>query len=145
MLKITESEVAKFKDYLIKEEKSCSTVEKYVRDVEAFGRWLSGREVTKNEVIEYKKELCTAYAPKSINAALSSVNAFFEFEDAVDCKVKMLKIQKNMYVEKEKELTKTEYERLLTAAKKKNEKMYVIIQTIAGTGIRVSEDIYCKG
>lgn len=58
-------------------------------------------------------------------------------------KIKTLKIQRRIFADKSKELTKVEYERLLTAAKnKKNERLYYLIQTIAGTGLRVSEVKY---
>ena len=45
-----------------------------------------------------------------------------------------------MFTSTEKELTKSEYDRLLEAAKqKKNERLYLLMQTICSTGIRVSE------
>ena len=81
-----------------------------------------------------------SYAPASANSMLSSINSFFMYMEWYDCKVKTFKIQKQIFANKEKELTKAEYERLLKAAKKKNnEKLYLLMQTICSTGIRVSE------
>ena len=140
MKKITEKIIAKFKEYLICEEKSQATVDKYIRDVIFFMNWLNGESVSKAMVLKYKQELTEKYAPASVNAALSSLNSFFIYNEWYDCKVKALKIQRQIFAERSKELTKSEYERLLSAAKqKKNERLYYLMQTICSSGIRVSE------
>ena len=140
MRKITNELILSFKTYLIEEEKSENTIDKYIRDVTFFMIWLTSREVTKILALEYKKELCEKYAPASVNAAISSLNSFFEFAEWHDIRIKALKIQRQIFSNKDKELTKAEYERLLTAAKnKKNERLYLLMQTICSTGIRVSE------
>ena len=77
MRKITNELIHSFKTYLIEEEKSENTIEKYIRDVTYFTIWLAGRDVTKILTLEYKKELCEKYAPSSVNAAISSLNSFF--------------------------------------------------------------------
>ncbi len=139
MRQITEDMIKEFKSYLENEEKSKSTVEKYVRDVTVFKVWLGDRNLEKSVVIEYKHFLTETYAPASVNAALSSINCFFTHNEWFDCKIKTLKIQRQIYASQEKELTKTEYERLLDAAKHKSERLYYLMQTICSTGIRVSE------
>lgn len=138
--RITNELIQKFKTYLTNEEKSSATLEKYVRDVIAFMHWLNDRAVEKVVVMEYKQALIENYAPASANSMLSSINSFFGYMEWYDCKVKTFKIQKQIFANKDKELTKAEYDRLLTAAKKKqNEKLYMLMQTICSTGIRVSE------
>lgn len=140
MRTITNELILNFKNYLIEEEKSENTIEKYIRDVTFFMNWLCGREVTKILALEYKKELCDKYAPASVNGVISSLNSFFGFMEWHDIRIKSLKIQKQIFSNKDKELTKAEYERLLTAAKaKKNQKVYYLMQTICSTGIRISE------
>ncbi len=137
---ITKNLIEKFKQYLIEEEKATATLEKYVRDITAFFVWLAGSELDKITVLRYKEHLTTNYAPASVNSVLSSLNSFFEYNDWHGLKVKMLKIQKQIFAERSKELTKAEYERLLVAAKqKKNERLYYLMQTICSSGIRVSE------
>ena len=137
---ITDKLIQSFKENLVTEEKSENTIDKYVRDIKFFMDWLNGEEISKILVLEYKKELCEKYAPASVNAALSSLNSFFNFMAWYDVMVKAIKIQRQIFASKDKELTKAEYERLLNAAKsKKNERLYYLIQTIASTGIRVSE------
>ena len=140
---ITNELINNFKIYLYEEERSENTIEKYMRDIRFFREWLQDRCVDKSVVIEYKKELCKRYAVKSVNSILSSLNAFFVFMGWYDLKVKTLKIQRRIFADKSKELSKAEYERLLAAAKdKKNERLYYLMQTIASTGLRVSEIKY---
>lgn len=140
MKKITQNMVVNFKNFLIDEEKSHATLEKYMRDINAFREWLGTKLIEKVTVLEYKAYLIENYAPASANSMLSSINSFFEFNGWHDLKVKMLKIQKQIFADKNKELTKAEYERLLDAAKsKKNERLYYLMQTICSSGIRVSE------
>lgn len=140
MRKITNELIHSFKTYLIEEEKSENTVEKYIRDITFFMMWLNGREVTKILALDYKKELCEKYAPASVNAAISSLNSFFAFTGWHEIRIKAFKIQRQIFSNKDKELTKAEYERLLIAAKSKgNERLYLLMQTICSTGIRVSE------
>lgn len=140
MKKITGEKIKKYHKYLIQEEKSAATVEKYIRDVTAFVLWLGESIPCKEEVLKYKEYLLENYAPASVNSVLSSLNSFFSFSGQHNLKVKTLKLQKRLFSVEDKELTKTEYERLLTVAKNKgNEKLYLLMQTICATGIRVSE------
>lgn len=135
--------IVKFKEYLINEEKSEKTLEKYIRDVTAFYLWANGREITKELVMEYKNLIMQNYAPRSVNSMLSSLNSFFAFLGRHDLKIKILKIQTRIFANQNKELTKAEYERLLKAAKNKNdERLYMLMQTICSAGLRVSEIKY---
>ena len=143
MRKITTEIIKSFNDYLINEEKAAATVNKYLHDVGEFQIWLGEQELCKTAVLAYKSYLCECYAPASVNAALSSLNSFFNFMEWYDLRVKNLKIQKQIFASTDKELTKAEYDRLLGAAKqKKNERLYLLMQTICSTGIRVSEVRY---
>lgn len=143
MKKITDIIIKKFKVFLRDEEKSRATIEKYIRDITAFTVWLNGDELNKAKVLEYKEQLIKTYAPASVNSILSSLNCFFGFTGDYGLKVKNLKIQRRIFTNKDKELTKAEYERLLTTAKdRKNERLYFLMQTIASTGLRVSEIKY---
>ncbi len=137
---ITEDRIEAFRSFLIDEEKSTATLEKYVRDVKVFFKWHDGGELNKQAVLRYKEHLTKTFAPASVNSVLSSLNSFFEFCSWYGLKVKMLKIQRRIFANREKELTKAEYGRLLDAAKaKKNERLYYLMQTICSSGIRVSE------
>lgn len=129
-----------FKLHLIREEKSEATVEKYVRDTQRFLDYANGEILTKELAMEYKEYLCKSYAPTSVNSIISSLNCFFVFIGRYDLKLKSMKLQRQVFAQKEKELVKTEYERLLNASKdKKHERINLIMQTICSSGIRVSE------
>ncbi len=139
-MRINEKIILKFKDFLICQEKSDLTIEKYIRDITNFSNWLGKRGVTKKLVLEYKDFLIKNYAPASVNSIISSVNTFFMWKKKYDLKIKALKIQKQIFLKEDKELTKDEYKRLLDTAKSlKNERLYYLMQTICSTGIRVSE------
>ena len=138
---LTENQMAAFAAYLKSEEKSENTVEKYIRDVRAFSAYVGTSEITKETVISYKgKLLSDNYAARSINSMLASINSLLSFLGWADLKVKSIKLQRQIYCPEEKELTKAEYMRLVNTAKQKgNERLNLLIQTICGTGIRVSE------
>ena len=133
------SRVQAFYKHLVCEEKSTATLEKYLRDVRAFGVFMGDGPVTKESVVAYKKQLQQrGYALRSINSMLASVNSFLGFLGWQDCRVKFLKQQKQVFCPEEKELSKGEYLRLLEAAGK-DRQLYLVMQTICSTGIRVSE------
>lgn len=137
--KIKYYQIEQYEQQLILEEKSTATVEKYLRDVRAFLKHLGENELTKETVIEYKKQLqASGYAPRSINSMLASINSFLDYIDCPECRVKFMKLQKQVYCAESKELSKGEYERLLRAAGKCKQ-LSLAMQTICATGIRVSE------
>ena len=138
---ITEKQIAAFAIYLKSEEKTKNTRDKYIRDVRAFASYMNITRVTKETVIAYKNKLLSEnYAARSMNSMLASLNSLFTFLGWADCKVKSIKLQRQIYCSEEKEMTKAEYMRLVKTAKQKgNERLSLLIQTICGTGIRVSE------
>lgn len=142
-MKITLNLILQYKNYLMDEEKSEVTIEKYVRDVKTFYEWTEDRELTKSLVLEYKAKLVDDYSPATVNSVLAALNGFFAYNEWYGLKVKSLKLQRQLFCKTEKELTKQEYERLLQAASEKhNERLNLIMQTICSTGIRVSELSY---
>ena len=137
---ITNSMIGDFANYLRSDEKSENTLEKYLRDVRMFSVFAEAREISKAVVMEFKASLVENYEITSANSMIAAVNAFLRFMGWVDCCVKQFKVQKKAFCSEEKELTKAEYIRLVNTAKEKgNERLNLILQTICGTGIRVSE------
>ncbi len=137
---ITAKMIAEFKEHLILEERSVATIQKYIRDVKAFTAYVQNSAITKERVIAYKKYLQENYAVRSVNSMLASINSFFSFFGWNDLKVKSVKLQQQIFCPEEKELTQAEYTRLCrTAEQRHNERLCLILQTICGTGIRVSE------
>ena len=141
---LTTELLAAYSQYLLKEEHSTGTVEKYLRDTETFARWLDGRSVTKELAAEWKAYLLGQdYAPVTINSMLSALNGLFRFLNWNDCRVKFLKLQSQLFRDAGRELTRPEYEQLLASAKERGqERLALVIETICATGIRVSEVRY---
>lgn len=139
-LTLNEDLIHRFKAHLGSEEKSGATVEKYMHDVRVFYDFMKGKPLEKAAILEYKSSLSAGYAVTSANSMLAALNTFLRFLNRQHLCVKQFRIQRQAYCPEEKELTKAEYLRLVDAAKKKgNERLNLIIQTICGSGIRVSE------
>ena len=140
-MKLTNDIIVSFKGYLIDNDKSAYTIDKYIRDVMKFKEYLCDNDIEKETAGEYKNYLIRkGYSVRSINSMLSSVNALFEYLDRNDLKVKTIKMQRSVYCPEDKELTRAEYQRLCAAAKmKKNNRLELIIETVCSTGIRIGE------
>ncbi len=135
-----EIQLERYLENLRNEEYSPATIRQYQRDILSFFTFLNAGELTREAVLSYKEKLQREYQPVSVNAKLSALNSFLSFLGKSELKLKFLKIQKSAFCPVEKELSKAEYLRLVQAAKKKkNEKLTMLLQTICGTGIRVSE------
>ena len=143
MRTITDEQIEEFIRYLEEEERAMATVKMYVRTAEEFIAWLAGHEVTKELAMAWKNELTQSYAPATVNVKLAAVNAFFKFCGWQDCCVRALRLQRRAFRDPGRELTKAEYERLVTAALDSGRaRLALLMETICGTGIRVSEVQY---
>lgn len=143
---ITEAVISEFALYLEEEEKSPATIEKYGRDVRQFSLWLREQnppflQVTKAAVSRWKEVLIKeGRSPSTVNGKLSALDKFFAFTGWEDCRVRHLKIQKKMFMDDSRSLTKEEYERLVrTAERNGKERLALVMETVCATGIRVSE------
>lgn len=137
---ITGAQITQFQNRLMEDEKSTATIQKYLRDIEAFHTFAGEENVTKDMVIRYKQHLKENYKPSSVNSMLAAINRFFKEMGWFDCVVKALKVQRQTFRDRERELTKEEYFRLLKAAKQQNNmRLYLLMQTLCSTGIRISE------
>jgi site-specific recombinase XerD len=139
---LTDTAIKKFRKRLKKDEKSQSTIEKYIRDVRKFQQFLNGKPVTTETLLDYKMYLRESgeYKINSINSFLTAINYFCKKMEWKEVKVKTFRTQKSPFEPEEKDLTKLEYEKLVrTAYSIGDEKTALIIQTIGSTGIRASE------
>ena len=142
--KIGAKEIAAFEAHLRLGERSSGTIEKYLRDIRAFAMWLGERPLDKEAAIAWKEHLRTKhYAPATVNSMLIAVNQLFRFLRWDDLRVKTVRIQRQIFRRRDKELTKEEYVRLLeTARGSGRERLALLMETICATGIRVSEVRY---
>lgn len=136
---ITPELIEQYARQLYEEEKSSATIEKYVRDVHTFAQYAGTRALTKELTIAYKRDLpAHGYTILSVNSMLASLNSFLSFCGRSDCKVRLYRVQKKTYLAADKELSRAEYQRLLNAAKR-DRRLWLLLQTLCATGIRVSE------
>lgn len=142
--RITVQQIAAFESYLKREERSAGTIENYLRRVREFTAWLNGEEVDKERAGAWKLHLMSmGRSSGTINGALVAVNQFFKFLGWQECVVKGLRIQRKLFRDDRRELTRNEYERLLAAAHGLGrERLALLMETICATGIRVSEVRY---
>lgn len=141
---ITNELLLAFSEYLQSNERAPGTIEKYLRDVSAFRTWLGNRSVTKELTAEWKERLLeNNHAPVTVNSMLVAVNSFFRFAGWEDCQVKFLKLQRRLFRDAGRELSRAEYERLVeTAANLSRPRLALLMEAICGTGVRVSEVRY---
>lgn len=138
-----------FRQYLLQEEREEGTIEKYLRDARRFLGWISGEYPSdsagwKEKAIQWKEYLCgEKYSPTTINSMLAAVNKLLVFWGFPEVRIKYLRIQRKLFRQNEKELTKEEYLRLIEAAHSLGrERLALLMEAICGTGIRVSEVRY---
>ena len=137
---LTEGHIRRYALYLQEQERSAATIRKYLRDLTALQYWLKGAPLTKCALIGWKEMLVAAHAPATVNSMLAAVNSFLAFMGWRELRVRPLRIQRALFRDAEKELTRTEYARLVRAAGRLgNERLCLVLQTLCATGIRVSE------
>ncbi|MCI8687343.1 MAG: tyrosine-type recombinase/integrase [Lawsonibacter sp.] len=139
--KLTSEHLGGYRNYLRREERSPATIEKYIRDVEEFSRWLKGRAVTKETAVLWKAHLLDqGLMPVTVNTKLSALNGLFRFLGWAECRIKFLKIQRRIFREDSRALTREEYRRLLdTARARGRDQLALLMETICAAGMRVSE------
>lgn len=142
--RVSREALEQFSQELGRRERAEETVKKYCRDVACFAAWLEDRPVTAEAACRWKAYLLnTGLAPVTVNSKLSALNSFFRFAGWQDCRVRFLKIQRRVFRNQDRELSRDEYGRLLAAARKRDqERLALLLETICATGIRVSEVRY---
>lgn len=137
---VTPSDIAGFVLALKEKEHSAATVGKYVHDVSVFAEWLGDGVLQRTSVLEYKQKLTESYSPATVNSVIASLNSFFDYIGRYELKLRSVRLQRRLFLSGERELTRSEYELLLSAAQKQGKKrLLTIMQTICSTGIRISE------
>lgn len=137
---ITDGQIAYYAAHLRERERAKNTVKKYVHDLRDLMAFLDGRPITKGAVIAWKERLADMYAPATVNSMLAAANGFFLFMDWPKLSVRPLKVQRPLFRDESREMTRAEYVRLVEAARRQgNERLALLLQTICATGIRVSE------
>ena len=137
---VTITIIDRYLTHLREQERSAATLQKYRHDLNELCGYLHNAPLNKSALIDWKELLISKYAPATVNSMLIAVNGYLRFYGWQGLSVKLLKVQKALFIDESKELTKAEYDRLVQEAQRKNnERLALVIQTICATGIRVSE------
>lgn len=135
--------LADYRNYLIENERSAATVEKYIFNVGRFVDWLGNRELSRELALEWKERLIgEGRSASTVNTAISALNGYFAFIGRSDCRLRFLKVQRRVFRDEKRDLTREEYDRLLNAAKSRSERLSLVMETICSCGLRVSEVRY---
>lgn len=141
--KITEETLAAFARQLGEEERSPATLEKYLREVRQFAAFLGGREVTRELAAAWREELSARQSPATVNGKLTALDRLLAFLGWEDCRVKHLRVQRQLFRDSARELSREEYARLVETARRLGlGRLSLLMETICATGIRVSEVRY---
>ena len=137
---VTAALIERYLKHLRDQERSAATLQKYAHDLKELCAYLQDAQLTKAALIAWKEQLIGKYAPATVNSMLTAANGYLRFYGWGNLTVKQLKVQKSLFADESKELTREEYAHLVQAAQRKdNERLALVIQTICATGIRVSE------
>ncbi len=140
--RMTDEHISRYIQHLHQEEYAPNTAQKYQRDLAAFAAWASDQPITRQSAAGWKEYLLAmGKSPVTVNAALAALHGFFSFMGWTECRVKYVKVQRRVFRDASRELTRAEYQRLLNAAQG-NQRLAMVLQTICATGIRVSEARY---
>ena len=139
-ISVYEGKIEEYKTFLLQEEKSKATIEKYIREIKELFLYIGDEDVTKEKMLGYREFMMEKFCAKTVNTKLAAINSYLAFAGMSQYRVKFLKVQKKAFVKEEKELSEKEYRKLLKTAKEnKKERLYHLLLTIGSTGIRVSE------
>ena len=130
--------ISTYPHHLIARRKAPATIQKYIHYIKQFSKWLGDRPFSLENYALWASEL--TMSPRTVNCAISAVNGFAAWSGHPEIRLAFNKVETPYYRAESRELNRTEYDRLLDTAKAASkERLHLLIMTIAGLGIRVSE------
>ncbi|MEE0509999.1 MAG: tyrosine-type recombinase/integrase [Peptococcaceae bacterium] len=138
---LNDKHLLRYREHLQLEERSNGTIDKYLRDVRQFAAWLRDALVDRSKVAAWKAALLAQHlAPTTINSKLAALNGLFRVLGWHDCHTSYIKVQRRMFRDAGRELSRSDYEKLVqTARSQGRRRLTLILETICASGIRVSE------
>lgn len=140
------SEMMRMEGMMRAESKSEATIGKYLRDTRYYLKFVISETGSVSRfcdwdvILKYREHLTENFELSSSNSMIAGVNCFFRLLGRGDLKIKSFKVQQGVFRPDKIELTRDDYYRLLDRAQMEgNERLYLIMQTLASTGIRISE------
>lgn len=133
-----EEKLEAYKKEMELQELSARTIHKYLADVRQWLDDVKDNIISKETIILYKKKLSERYKTASVNSKIISVNRYLRWLGFTELVVRTERIQTANVLDKM--ITKESYFAMLNYAKDTGRmKLYHIMKTIAGTGLRVGE------
>ena len=140
MTTITLSQIEQFRQHLVNTDKAPSTIQKYCAGVRKFAKWLGEKDITAQNLRDWREVLAVDHSPATVNGYLCAVNSFLDFLNQSDQKIRGLSLQRRTFIEENRELSEKEFQKLLDGAKRwEDKRLYYILLTLGHTGIRISE------
>ena len=139
--KITKETVHNYLTYLRNAERSAATICKYKKAILEFYISLpEDKRFDKEFVLRWKEAAARSNAVSTVNGKVAALNGLFAFSGWHDCRIKPLKQQKKVFRAQYRDLTRKDYLHLLAEAKRGGDaRLYLLMQTLSSTGMRVSE------
>lgn len=140
MLNITPASLDAFIKHLKEQEYSPATIAKYAHDVRALLQYAPEGIKDKEHLNGFRAYLEEqSYSGASVNSMLGAVNRFLAFLGS-DRRLRYVRVQRRAFLPADRELSRQEYERLVSAALNRGDKrLALIVQTLCALGLRISE------
>ena len=135
------NELEKFRKYLVECEKGVATQNIYVRNVRSMMQE-KGYTLSKEWLSKYREQIKERYGTSTVNSHIAAINQYLKYRN-IEWSMQYVRIQKNSYIEESKEFHLEEYDRLLDACKT-DERLFLAVETICSTGIRIGELKYIR-
>ena len=136
---LTAQQLHLFQQFLAENEKSPATISKYVRILLELQAWLGERTLSRQTLTDYREALRLRHQAQTVNGKLCAINAYLTFANLTEMRARLLKIQRRSFLPEKREMSESDYKQLLKTAQKRNDRLYHLMLTLGGTGIRVSE------
>ena len=126
--------------HLARAERAPATIQSYTRALTRFLAWQGTAPIDKAALVRYKAHLAASgQRPASVNVQLAALNSLFTHLRRADLHLQYLRLQRRLFRDPARELTRRDYERLHASARRTSSERALLLETLAATGIRVSE------
>ncbi|MBR1743854.1 MAG: tyrosine-type recombinase/integrase [Lachnospiraceae bacterium] len=135
-------ELENYREYLITNEKSLATINKYCHEIYDFYEYIGSSDITKETIIKYKTHLLNdpKYKISTVNTKIIALNSYLKYKEMEKFCIKTIRIQSDSFIPEQMHLTKEEYNQLLRKALEEDKiRLYLVMKTLCTTGIRISE------
>ena len=139
IITLTQRDIRLFCETLRQKEYSLGTIAQYRCYLNQLWSFLpDGKQLTRNELLSWKKEMTAKRAIQTVNCMIAAVNAFLEHAGQLELKLKSMKFQRKTF--SETEITQEEFQSLVRQATSEGDDQTVaLLYAMSGSGVRVSE------